>query len=353
MKKPDAGRIILNDRVLVDTATKIFLEPQQRRLGVVFQDGRLFPHLSAKKNLLFGSKNKRKSAKSDSAKLDFSGVVETLELEHLLERRPANLSGGERQRVAIGRALLANPELLLFDEPFSAIDTSKRLELLPYISRVQREFNLPLLIISHDLPELLQLSDQLLLIEEGKLLAQGNSRELIFSTHASKRLLESGVSSSFYGVVTAKDQAEGTAQITIINPENSSPAAAPQILAPFQSSIGKGEYVRAQLAPEDIILSSAPVEYISAQNQLRGVITRSRRLGGRTLVEVDCSGFKLITEVTNKSSSDFSYTPGRNLWVLFKTWAVTYSLYASDYHVAPKPLTSTPKHQRMLELNKK
>ena len=319
LKRPDQGQIILNNKIFVDTNKKIFVPPHKRGIGLVFQDGRLFPHMSVKKNLLFGSK--RKSSK----RLDFNHVIKILELEHLLKRRPGNLSGGERQRVAIGRALLSAPEILLLDEPFSAIDTSMRLDLLPFISRIHNEYNIPLLMISHDLPELLHLTDHLMIIENGMLLNQGLCTDLIFDKSCSRRLLNSGASSSFNGKLLARNKEDGTARIEII-PEKSQTAIPTKILGPYNESIKAGEYIRGRLAPEDIILSAAPVEYISAQNQIRALITRTISLEDRTLVEINAGGLILLTEVTNKSNSDFIYVPGRQIWALFKAWSVNYTL---------------------------
>ncbi len=317
LKIPDQGRIILNDKILVDTKNKIFIPPHKRGIGLVFQDGRLFPHMSVKKNLLFG--RKRKSSK----RLQFDHVVKILELGHLLNRRPGNLSGGERQRVAIGRALLSAPEILLLDEPFSAIDTSMRLDLLPFISRIHNEYNIPLLMISHDLPELLHLTDHLMIIENGMLLNQGLCTDLIFDHSCSRRLLNSGASSSFNGKLLARNREDGTARIEII-PDKSRTTLPTEILGPYNESIKAGEDIRGRLAPEDIILSAAPVEYISAQNQIRAIITRTMNREDRTLVEIDAGGLILLTEVTRKSNSDFIYVPGRQVWALFKAWSINY-----------------------------
>ena len=134
LARPDRGSIVLDGRVLVDTAASIFVPTYRRRVGLVFQDAQLFPHLSVRRNLLFGSWFAPKTA----SKVAFGRVVETLGIEHLLKRKPARLSGGERQRVAIGRALLASPEILLMDEPLASLDTERKLEILPLIEFVTR-----------------------------------------------------------------------------------------------------------------------------------------------------------------------------------------------------------------------
>ena len=320
LKVPDRGRITLGDKIFFDSELRINLQPSERNIGLVFQDGRLFPHMSVKKNLTFGS------CRGNGKGIDFDHVIKTLDLDHLLKRRPANLSGGERQRVAIGRALLSAPEMLLLDEPFSAIDTDMRRELLPFINRIHNEFNLPLLLISHDLPEILQLTDYLLLIDKGRLYNQGRCSELLFDDRCSSRLINSRASTCFTGVITAKYKQNGTATISA-DTTKSLPSSEVDIIAPYSESIEIGERVRGLLTPQDVILSAAPAEFMSAQNQHRGRITRVKHLSDSTIVEVNVNGLALFTEVTNKASSDFPYNVGRPIWVIFKACAITYTPY--------------------------
>ena len=140
LQRPDAGHIILDDCVLTDVARKRFVPVHRRRIGLVFQDSHLFPHLDVMQNLRFG----RWFAPKHAGSIDFHAVVETLGIGHLLKRWPNRLSGGERQRVAIGRALLSSPQLLLFDEPFAALDIQRRLEILPLIETLRDEFKIPI-----------------------------------------------------------------------------------------------------------------------------------------------------------------------------------------------------------------
>lgn len=158
---PDSGEIRLGERWLYHSDKHINLPPEKRNAGFVFQDARLFPHYRVRGNLNYG----RKGAKSAK---QFDSVVQLLGLEQLLERYPASLSGGEKQRVAIGRALLTNPEILLMDEPLASLDLPRKRELLPYLQRLTRELNLPIVYVSHSLDEILQLADQMLVIDQGK-----------------------------------------------------------------------------------------------------------------------------------------------------------------------------------------
>ncbi len=161
--QPDQGYIRLNGRALVDTQKQINLAPNHRNVGYVFQEGRLFPHYSVKGNLCYGMKQK------DSA--EFARIVQLLGIEHLLKRYPITLSGGEKQRVAIGRALLSQPEILLMDEPLSALDLPRKLELLDYLDKLAQEIAIPILFVTHSLEELARLAQQVVLLDQGKVIA--------------------------------------------------------------------------------------------------------------------------------------------------------------------------------------
>ena len=163
LARPDEGRIVLDDRILVDTQNRIFVPPHKRRIGLVFQDSHLFPHLGVKQNLLFG----RWFAPRRERAISFDAVVQTLGIGHLLDRAPAQLSGGERQRVAIGRALLSCPRLLLFDEPFAALDVQRRLEILPLIETLRDEFKIPIVYVSHAVEEVARLAAWVVVLDNG------------------------------------------------------------------------------------------------------------------------------------------------------------------------------------------
>jgi molybdate transport system ATP-binding protein len=152
--RPQSGRIVVDGQVLFDSARRIDVSVHRRRIGYVFQEARLFPHLDVQRNLRYGSHGRHAQAR-----FGFDAVVELLGIAPLLQRRPRNLSGGEAQRVAIGRALLSQPSLLLLDEPLSALDPARRGELIPYLRRLRTEANLPMLYVSHQPDEVQQLAD--------------------------------------------------------------------------------------------------------------------------------------------------------------------------------------------------
>ncbi|HUJ97999.1 MAG TPA: molybdenum ABC transporter ATP-binding protein [Stellaceae bacterium] len=169
--RPDRGRIAVGGELLFSSERGIDLPPERRRLGYVFQEGRLFPHYSVRGNLLYG-------ARRGAARIDFDAVVALLGLAALLDRRPGDLSGGEKQRVAIGRALLAAPRLLLMDEPLASLDAPRKAEILPFIERLRDELHVPVIYVSHAMEEIVRLADTLVLLSDGKVAAVGSVEEL-------------------------------------------------------------------------------------------------------------------------------------------------------------------------------
>ena len=167
--KPDRGRIILNDEVLFDDAMRINKPAWQRRIGYVFQEGRLFPHLSIKRNLTYG----RWMGGHPNDPAAFAHAVELLDIGHLLDRRPGKLSGGERQRVAVGRALLMRPRLLLLDEPLASLDEGRKQDILPYLERLRDEAQVPIIYVSHDAGEVKRIATRVVRLDGGKVTATG------------------------------------------------------------------------------------------------------------------------------------------------------------------------------------
>jgi molybdate transport system ATP-binding protein len=172
--RPDRGVIALDDEVLDDTAKGVHVPPHRRRIGYVFQDARLFPHLSIGQNLDYGRRMNR--LPDDPAQKQ--RVTDLLDIGHLLERRPGKLSGGERQRVALGRALLSKPRLLLLDEPLGSLDEGRKVEILPYLVRLRDEANVPMVYVSHDAAEMRQLATQIVMLRNGKVTALGGVKVL-------------------------------------------------------------------------------------------------------------------------------------------------------------------------------
>lgn len=166
LQKPDSGRIVLDGTVLADTATKIFLPPEQRHIGFVFQDAQLFPHLSVEANLLYGFHHLQPAER----RFHLAEIVALLEIGHLLARRPRLLSGGEKQRVALGRALLYSPRLLLLDEPLSSLDAARKQQILPFLLRIRDDLEMPMLYVSHVPEEIAYLTNSVWQMHEGRYL---------------------------------------------------------------------------------------------------------------------------------------------------------------------------------------
>jgi molybdate transport system ATP-binding protein len=172
--KPDRGTIAIDDEILDDTAKHVHVPPHRRRIGYVFQDARLFPHLNVAQNLDYGRRMNR--LPDDPAQRQ--RVTDLLDIGGLRDRRPGKLSGGERQRVALGRALLSKPRLLLLDEPLGSLDEGRKVEILPYLIRLRDEAGIPMVYVSHDAAELRQLATQIVMLRQGKVTAFGGVKVL-------------------------------------------------------------------------------------------------------------------------------------------------------------------------------
>jgi len=170
LMKPDHGRILIDDEPVFDAAARVDVPAWRRRIGYVFQEGRLFPHLSVKHNLDYGRWMSGRAA--DPAA--FAHVVDLLDIGRLLNRRPGKLSGGERQRVAVGRALLTKPRLLLLDEPLASLDAARKADILPYLERLRDEARVPMIYVSHDAAEVKRLATRVVMIDSGKATAIGS-----------------------------------------------------------------------------------------------------------------------------------------------------------------------------------
>jgi len=172
--RPDRGTIALDGQTLDDVASRVHVPAHRRRIGYVFQDARLFPHLDVAQNLDYG----RRMNRLDDDPVQRQRITDLLDIGHLLERRPGKLSGGERQRVALGRALLSKPRLLLLDEPLGALDEGRRAEILPYLVRLRDESRIPMVYVSHDAAEMRQLATQIVLLQDGRITALGGVKVL-------------------------------------------------------------------------------------------------------------------------------------------------------------------------------
>ena len=300
LRRPDAGRLMLGNRILFDSEKGIDLPAEDRRLGIVFQEPRLFPHLTVRRNLLYG----------DRGGIPLQHVAQTLDIAPLLDRYPAHLSGGEQQRVALGRALLSAPEILLLDEPVAALDQGLKNRVLPFLSGIQAEWGIPALFVSHALPEILELTDQILVLDRGCLLAHGE----VYSCLGSRGVLEMahvlGIENLLTVQVESSDASAGVLRARL---------GAQQVVLPFREVI-PGTTCRIGIRPEDVILSRRPVEGLSARNSLHGTVVDIQDAGGPLLVHVDI-GNPMRVEVTREAVEDLGLDAGVKVWCHMKTSA--------------------------------
>jgi molybdate transport system ATP-binding protein len=307
---PDRGRIALGPRVLFDSDQGIDVPMERRAIGWVFQDARLFPHLSVRANLDYGARR----ARGRDAGVRFDEVLSVLGIEPLLARRPDRLSGGERQRVAIGRALLSQPSLLLMDEPLSALDAPRRAEILPFLARLKTHFALPILYVTHSLAEVMRLADQLVVLEEGRIVAQGALAEVLARADLPLLSGRADAAASLDAVVAEHLSERGLSRLRIGDID----LFAPRLHHPL------GDPVRAIVLARDVLLARVRPEAISARNILPGrVAALTARPDGSVMVRVALDGGPaLLAAITADAVQSLSLAAGEPVWAILKSVAV-------------------------------
>jgi molybdate transport system ATP-binding protein len=271
----------------------------------VFQDPRLFPHLPVGANLRYGERRRRHAP----SVIAFDEVVALLALARLLERKPWQLSGGERQRVALGRALLSQPRLLLLDEPLASLDVARREEVLPYLVALRDRLSIPMVYVSHQFEEVLRLATHLVLLEGGRVLTEGAVEEISLYPE-----LQSIIGPDLMGAVV-----EGL--VTRVNPDTGSAelAVGAGALQVSLRDVAPGARVRLQLLARDVILATQPVQGLSVRNALAStVIAISDDDFGAALVRVDVGGAIVLARITQDARRALRLRPGDAVWTLVK-----------------------------------
>jgi molybdate transport system ATP-binding protein len=313
------GRIELDGVVFLDTERGVRVAAPRRRVGVVFQEHRLFPHYTVAGNLDYGLALTSHSGQ----RLQRGTVVDMLELGPLLERSVRDLSGGERQRVALGRALLASPRLLLLDEPLSSLDRRLKEQILPYLRRVRDAAGVPMLYVSHDLTEVLRVTDRLLLLQGGRVAGNGPVRELAHDARAGAALQEAGLVNVFSLNVATRGAEDGL--LTLAVPAKAeqlgSVLRVPMSDVPGSPETGGHSRVEVAIRPEDVGIALHEVHGSSIQNQLPGMVERVSTNGGRTIVQVDV-GVPLLAQVSHRSAEALGLRAGLRVYCLIKSLAV-------------------------------
>ena len=298
--RPDRGRIVLGEETLFDSSVGRSVSPDRRRMGMVFQRPSLFPHLSVKGNLLYGFRR----CQAEYRKIAFEDVVEVLKIGGLLDRGVKHLSGGEKQRVAIGRAVLGNPRLLLLDEPLSALDDNLKLQIVPFLRNACETFRIPYLFISHSLLEMRLMTDKVLRVVDGRVVEQTTAEAL------ARRQMG----------------AAGAGYVNLLH----LPAPIPtgglyaykwgeqQLLI---SSVNDQQEALFELSSTDIILFKGRPEAISARNLLECTVINVFPAGNRVGLDLDCRGGKLVAEVVDQAAHELDIRPGSQLFAAIKAAA--------------------------------
>ena len=304
LTRPQQGRIVLNGRVLNDVEKRICLAPERRRIGYVFQDARLFPHYKVRGNLQYGM------AKNMAAQFD--KLVALLGIAPLLDRLPGGLSGGEKQRVAIGRALLTAPELLLLDEPLASLDIPRKRELLPYLQRLAREINIPMLYVSHSLDEIQHLADNVLVLEAGKVKAFGGQDAV-----GTSRVIQPCL---------PQEQPSTTPPVpgAAAHPRYAMTALA---LGDRQIWVNRldrpqGESARIRIQASDVSLVLQPAQQTSIRNILPAQVMQCIESHGQVEVRLEISGRTLWARISPWARDELGVVPGQRLYAQIKSVSI-------------------------------
>ncbi|WOC16809.1 Vitamin B12 import ATP-binding protein BtuD [Pseudochrobactrum sp. MP213Fo] len=302
--RPEQGRIAIGEHVLFDSEKQINLKPEQRHIGYVYQDARLFPHLTVLRNLTYAAwAGKRQPVRK------LEDITALLGIEHLLQRKPHQLSGGEKQRVAIGRALLSAPKLLLLDEPLSSLDHARREEILPYLEQLRDESGLPIVFVSHEVDEVARLADTLVLLEQGRVRESGSVFD-IFS-----QIDGSGETTSVLlkGTVTRNDDHYAMAEIAIGGVK-------------FQltdQTLQTGMNVRLRIRSKDVSLARTAPVGISIRNVFPVVIhSISTDSGPFAELNLQLGDTELLSRISRKSVQDLELRQGEQIFALIKAVSI-------------------------------
>jgi molybdate transport system ATP-binding protein len=308
--RPDRALIVVDDRVLVDTEKQIFVPKNARRVGVVYQDAQLFPHLTVRQNLMFG----RWFAPRTERAVDFGAVVETLGIGHLLARRPGRLSGGERQRVAIGRALLASPRLLLMDEPLAALDDERKMEVLALIERLRDGFKVPIVYVSHSVDEVARLASPVVVFNAGHVVAAGAVDEVFGPSRVQAGESRFARSSVLTGRIVGMRAAYGLTEI-------GHPGGTIWIAGPAGAA---GTDVRVVIRATDVTLATERPQHLSVRTVLSGRVAAIEQEDGplaAVTVDLPVHGH-IVAMVTRMAVDELGLAAGRDVFALIKTVAL-------------------------------
>ncbi|WP_323035481.1 molybdenum ABC transporter ATP-binding protein [Pararhodobacter sp.] len=306
--RPDAGRIAMGDTLLFDSETRVCVPPHQRRIGYVFQDARLFPHLTVRQNLGYG----RWFARAEPAGIEVSRIVDLLGLGALLQRRPEDLSGGEKQRVALGRAILSKPRFLLMDEPLAALDAPRKAEILTYLERLRDETGLPILYVSHAVAEVARLATTVVMIDKGRVLAAGPAAEILSDPATAPALGLREAGAILMATVAAQDD-DGLTRLAT----DTGPIWLPGLFAV------PGATLRLRILAQDVLLATERPRGISALNVLGATVLAVRQGDGPgAIVQLQAGQQRLLARITARSARNLDLHPGKAVFAILKAVSV-------------------------------
>lgn len=305
LTQPQRGRIQLHDRLLFDAEQKIALPPEKRRIGYVFQDARLFPHYRVRGNLQYGMAPKMKA--------QFDSLVSLLGLEALLPRFPLSLSGGEKQRVAIGRALLTAPDMLLLDEPLASLDLPRKRELMPYLQKLAKQVDIPMLYVSHSLEEILQLADNVLVLDAGKVKAFG-PLERVWSSSAMRPWLPVSELTSVLRVQVLEQHPDYPMTALSLGDQH---IWVSRVNQPVKTPL------RIRIASADVSLALQPPHNTSIRNILPAQVVELLEVGDQVEVKLRIGISELWARITPWARDELGIRPDQWLYAQIKSVSVT------------------------------
>jgi len=305
LTQPQRGRIELNDRLLFDAEQKITLPPEKRRIGYVFQDARLFPHYRVRGNLQYGM--------APSMKAQFDSLVSLLGLEALLSRFPLSLSGGEKQRVAIGRALLTAPDMLLLDEPLASLDLPRKRELMPYLQKLAKQVDIPMLYVSHSLDEILHLADNVLVLDAGKVKAFG-PLERVWSSSAMRPWLPVSELTSVLRVQVLEQHPDYPMTALSLGDQH---IWVSRVNQPVKTPL------RIRIASSDVSLALQPPQHTSIRNILPAQVVELLEVGDQVEVKLRIGISELWARITPWARDELGIRPEQWLYAQIKSVSVT------------------------------
>lgn len=309
LSRPDEGSIVVNGRAVFDFEKGVDLPPEKRGFGCVFQDGRIFPHFSVRSNLTYGMKLVPRNKRA----IRFDQVVELLGIEHLLPRRVKNLSGGEKQRVAIGRALLTSPSLLLMDEPLASLDAGRKAEVLPFVERLPKELSIPILYVTHSLDEILNLADTLVLLNSGRVQSVGPVENIVNQRDVPVFGDRDGTGSVLATFVDHHDPEEGLTYLRL---------GRDFIKVPLFDA-DPGTQVRVRVNSRNVVLALSRPSDTSVQNILPATVEHIDECDG-SLIDVRLDvGSPVTARITRKARSDLHLKKGQQMFIMIKSVAIS------------------------------